>query len=381
MYYITMLTTPTPPIEKNAKAAFDFLYGHTNTLDIREKLPYQQTFTRAVEYNDLPVLGTAYTVKHFETLLQHIAQFKEAYPDPTNWYQIFHVPKRSGGLRKICAPIEALKILQAKVVYVLQHMPGYYDVVVHAHNTAFAYIKGRSTADAIKLHQANNSNWFLKLDIKDFFPSCTTAVVKKLLKQLYPLYAVPDTTLDEILSVCTFNDALPQGAVTSPLLTNLMMVPIDKAISDLTHAHTGKHLVYTRYADDLLISAREAFNWKELQLEIATVLGEEGFKLNTTKTRYGSKAGSNWNLGIMLNKDNNMTLGHKHKQRTRAAVFNFLTDAANGIFWTPEDTMVLNGKLSYMRSIEPGYTDHIIQKYETKTGMNYKQVVKHILSM
>ena len=66
---------------------------------------------------------------------------------------------------------------------------------------------------------------------------------------------------------------------------------------------TGNHYVYTRYADDILISSKSNFNWQELVNTLKGVLQPQ-FTIKDEKTRYGSTAGRNWNLGLMVNKDN-----------------------------------------------------------------------------
>ena len=81
-------------------------------------------------------------------------------------YYEFHIPKRSGGLRTITAPNPELKQLQSDYVKMLED-----NNSTRYHNSCYSYTKGRSAADAVRVHQANKSNWFIKLDIKNFFPS------------------------------------------------------------------------------------------------------------------------------------------------------------------------------------------------------------------
>lgn len=382
MFYVTALISNNPIHVTHGFEAIQFLYGlvpNDPSIQDMPEIKYNRTYTREVDKPSLPPAPAEYDT-WFAILLGKINNFKRRNPNQEEWYHKFFIPKASGGFREINAPIDELKELQREIVYQLSHVPGLRLPVVHAHDTAYAYVPKRSTKHALQEHQKNGSNWFLKLDIKDFFPSCTTEVVATQLLKIYPLCYMLPTQLLEILSVCTLHNALPQGAPTSPFLTNLLMLPIDKAISDYTYNLNRKRHIYTRYADDLLISAREEFDWREMQDKINSILSPYGFKIKQEKTRYGSKAGRNWNLGIMLNKDNNLTLGHKHKQRMRAAVFNFLKDAEAGNFWDIEQTQILIGQLSYLKSIEPNYTNYIIQHYEQKTGMNYKYTVKYILN-
>ena len=69
-------------------------------------------------------------------------------------------------------------------------------------------------------------------------------------------------------------------------------------------------------------------------------------QLNREKSRCGSIAGSNWNLGLMLNKDNNITIGHKNKMKLKAKINNFILDFTNQNFWSIIDTQVLQGEVN-----------------------------------
>ena len=95
-----------------------------------------------------------------------------------------------------------------------------------------------------------------------------------------------------------YNGRLPQGSPISPLITNIMMIPIDLEIAKWCREQKP-HLVYTRYADDILISSEFNFKWHEVQLKLIEILKkfETPFSLNAEKTRYGSSAGRNWKSG------------------------------------------------------------------------------------
>src|SRR5574344_1146649 len=82
-------------------------------------------------------------------------------------YEDCYIPKKSGGFRKLSIPNDSFKTLLTAFSLELQ------DIHILEHNAAYAYVKGRSTIDAVKKHQENNSYWFLKIDLKDFFPGCT----------------------------------------------------------------------------------------------------------------------------------------------------------------------------------------------------------------
>ena len=383
MYYLTTLTSQrnyTPNFADQVEALYSTGFIPDTAKHNRE---FRHSFTHELDHAPVMIPRVFATQTQLNvwqdrlrTISEQAALFKREHPDPEDWYTTFYIPKSSGGMRRIDAPCDELKDIQRELVKSLSCRPGELYPFVHAHDAAYAYVPHRSSIDALLMHQKNDSHWFLKLDIKNFFPSCTPAIVKTLLKQVSPFHLID---LD-LLDVCFWNGALPQGAVTSPFLTNMMMVPIDMAINKLMYNWNRRRFIYTRYADDILLSCREDFKWNEVQDAIQEILNQYGFCLKHEKTRYGSRAGSNWNLGIMLNKDNNLTLGHKEKDRMRASLNNFFRDFTKESRWGIHDTQVLTGKLNYMKNIEPDYTQQMLTKYETKYGLKYSLCLKTILN-
>ena len=132
------------------------------------------------------------------------------------------------------------------------------------------------------------------------------------------------------------------------------------------------------YADDFLISSRYEFDYREIERYVMGTLAEFGapFTINVSKTRYGSSAGSNWNLGVMLNKDNQITVGYKKKRQFQAMLHSFILDTANGAPWTLEDTQVLEGYRNYYRMVEKETIDNIVKHINEKHGVDVVQMIK-----
>jgi len=175
-------------------------------------------------------------------------------------YRTFHIPKSSGGLRRIDAPLpELIAALRQLKVLLEENMFALY------HTSAFAYIRGRCTVDAIKRHQQNESKWFVKLDFSNFFGSTTPEFVLAMLSMIFPFSEIVKRPggrdeLSKALSLCFLNNGLPQGTPISPFMTNVMMIPLDYKISNTLRNFDDRRFVYTRYADDLLISCKVDFN-------------------------------------------------------------------------------------------------------------------------
>ena len=202
-------------------------------------------------------------------------------------YRTFHIPKKSGGLRKIDAPNDDLMDALRRLKAILENEFG-----VLYHTSAFAYVRKRSTIDAVKRHQANESKWFAKLDLHNFFGSTTLDFVMKQFSMVYPVseivkYPIGEKSLRTALELAFLDGVLPQGTPISPLITNVMMIPIDYKLSNGFRDLGGKRFVYTRYADDFIISSKFDFRIRDVEDFVIDTLRsfEAPFCLNRTKTR------------------------------------------------------------------------------------------------
>lgn len=356
MFYVTYKLrqhTVTQPI-----SIFDALYTNTPMqLDIP---------TSAAQYATMAVAVPTPIPELQQSLNELLRVVKTMTNDNPNQYEHFRIPKATHGFRDIYAPAENLKAAQRLIVNWMQNV-----CKTLPHNAAHAYVNERSALTACKVHQSNESKWMLKIDLKDFFPSCTGEFVFTQLKKIYPYCLLSDESLRDLLRFCLLNDALPQGAPTSPIITNTIMIPYDDAITKKLLSFEGIHYVYTRYADDLLISSKIKFRHDRVIRYLESIL-PDNLKIKHEKTRFGSTSGQNWNLGLMLNKDNNITLGYKEKQRLRAMVNSLLKDYTNGIKWSAEDRHHAQGKLAYLKYVEPEYHNGMISKYESKYGVSIK---------
>jgi len=298
--------------------------------------------------------------------------------DRASLYHTFHIPKSSGGLRRIDAPLpELMNALRELKTLFEMHMFALY------HTTAFAYVRGRSTIDALKRHQRNESKWFLKLDFADFFGSTTPAFVFDMLSRLFPFselvrFPAGRDELEKALSLCFLNGGLPQGTPISPFITNVMMIAIDHNISNRLRNFDNRRFVYTRYADDLLISCKIDFDKDKVQQFVMDTLTEFNapFTIKKEKTRYGSAAGRNWNLGLMLNNENQITIGHKRKKHFKAMLDNYMRDRKTGNRWELHDIQVLSGLISYYRMVEKDYINYLLRQYSEKHKADVEKCIK-----
>jgi hypothetical protein len=293
-------------------------------------------------------------------------------------YETFHIPKKSGGLRRIDAP-------KPELMNALRNLKTIFEEDFHAlyHTSAFAYVKNRCTVDAVKRHQKNNSKWFGKLDLHDFFGSTTLDYVIKMFSMVFPFSEIVkfpngEAELRKALDLAFLNGGLPQGTPLSPLITNVMMIPVDYKLANAFRDFDKQRFIYTRYADDFIISSKVDFDVHRVEKLVVDMLHEFGapFTINESKTRYGSSAGRNWNLGVMLNKDNEITVGHKKKRQFQSMLYNYITDKRKGISWPREDIQTMQGLHSYYRMVEPETIDATVKHTNEKMETDVLRLIK-----
>jgi hypothetical protein len=290
-------------------------------------------------------------------------------------YRHFQIPKKSNPhkMRQIDAPDDFLSNIQTmyknQIENELQALP---------HKAAHAYVARCSTVTAMQTHQKNDSKWYLQIDLKDFFNSINGEWLKSQLLQVFPFPMMDESELDKLIHISLLNGSLPQGSHLSPVLTNLAMVPIDYILTERLHNYHGHHYVYTRYADDITISCKEKFDPKEILNVIIFVFKafKVPFRINNDKTRFGSTAGRNYHLGLIVNKDNQLSVGHEKNQKFRAMIFNFCTI---GDEWELHDVQKMLGLISYYKAIEPEFVDKVLNKYNTKFNIDIMSKAKAML--
>ncbi|MET0650871.1 MAG: reverse transcriptase domain-containing protein [Hyphomicrobiaceae bacterium] len=155
-------------------------------------------------------------------------------------YRHFEIPKRSGGMRPIHAPIGLVRELQDRLhVDFKQHY--------RAHPNAHGFIDGRSVASNAAEHTARR--WVLNIDLEDFFPTINFGRIRGLLMR--PPFELGLAAAAVCAQIVTHRNGLPQGAPTSPVLSNFIAATLDRRLLRLARDHK---LTYSRYADDITFS-------------------------------------------------------------------------------------------------------------------------------
>jgi hypothetical protein len=255
--------------------------------------------------------------------------------DPSSHYHFWTIPKRDGSRRTITAPKSELKAIQRWLLRnVFEKLP--------VHHAAHGFLSARSIASNARVHAG--ADIIVKVDVKDFFPTITWKRVKGMLRRA----GLPESVATLIallvteapreivqfrgstLYVAKGPRACPQGAPTSPAITNAICLRMDKRLTGLARAFG---FVYTRYADDL------AFSWKKkrgaTQAPIGPllhgarrILEAEGFRVHQKKTAVMRSGGTQRVTGLVVNEVPassgvpSARVPRDVTRRLRAAIFN-----------------------------------------------------------
>ena len=328
------------------------------------------TRTYAVEHvsnNFLRTISVPYLISQLIKFNER-TEFLRQQPRKELYYE-FYIPKKSGGLRRIDAPCEDLMTALRDLKRMFES-----DFRALYHTSAFAYVKKRCTIDAVKRHQANESKWFGKLDLSNFFGNTTLEWSMQMLSMIFPFSEVMKIDqgkeqLEKAVELGFLNGGLPQGTPLSPTLTNILMIPIDYTLANAFRDFQKQQFVYTRYSDDTIVSSKYDFDIHAVERLIKDVHKQfnSPHVLNEKKTRYGSSSGSNWNLGLMLTRDNEITIGLQARRQFRGMITAYVSDKQHGIEWDLHDIQVMEGLRNYYRNVEREAIDdmvkHIGEKY------------------
>lgn len=214
-----------------------------------------------------------------------------------NCYREFTVRKRNGGKRVISAPSGFLKYLQRKIHEAV-------DDLFSPSNSAFGFVKGKSIVDHAKAHR--NKKWVLCFDIKDFFPSINFGRVRGLF--MAEPFSFGDEVATCLAQICCLNGALPQGAPSSPILSNIICLSLDRRMKELARKFK---FTYSRYADDLCISSNMSLPPDGLCIlvdgkwvmgdAVKKVFEDSGFTINHDKTKLRLKNQRQMVTGLVVN--------------------------------------------------------------------------------
>lgn len=232
-----------------------------NRKDIDEIVNYSMI----LQEKQLPVI---FDLEHFRRLLNMKKKdFYKIYYSLTTQYKESSIPKNNGkGFRRLTSPSENLKYIQRWILDTVLA-----ELIIH--DKAIGFSIGKSTVLNAKYHI--NQEFLLKMDLKDFFPS----ISKKRVYGFFRSIGYNENVALFFTDFCTHKNCLPQGAPTSPYISNLICLKLDYRLDSLCKK---RNLTYTRYADDISISGGK--KTKYIKKNVQEIIEDEGFFVNHEKT-------------------------------------------------------------------------------------------------
>jgi RNA-directed DNA polymerase len=295
-------------------------------------------------------------------------------------YELFEIPKKSGGARRITAPLHSLKLIQRRLAQILQNTYKPKPVV-------YGYVQGKNIVDNARPHK--KKEWVLNIDLENFFPSINFGRVRGMFMGIP--YNLPDTVATILAQICCFNNELPQGAPTSPIVSNMICAKMDSELQDLAWRN---RCFYTRYADDLTFSTTLAkfpvqiakvnsiLNVK-IGIELKRVIKSNGFIINSKKTRAFSRLQRQEVTGLTVNKYPNVKrkfimqiramlyAWEKHTLQAAEAVHNemYSSKHRNPKSSLPSFNKIVKGKIEFVG---------LVKGRDNKTYQRFKEQYRYL---
>jgi RNA-directed DNA polymerase len=272
-------------------------------------------------------------------------------------YHYSLVPKRHGNYRLIESPKEILKQAQREIN---QNILNYLPVDQSAHG----FVKGKSCQTHAALH--TRKKYLIHFDLADCFQSIHWPPILSLFRALGYSKTVAKyltglcthrcyTASDEIFKQLDvdFREKLkqrhlPQGAPSSPALSNAVLIRLDKRLSGLARS---MDLTYSRYADDFVFSGNEPQNWQTFKALVGSICLDEGFELNYRKTRFTQSNQRQKITGIVVNEK--LNIDRRYYDRLKAILSNCIRDGieSQNLYDQPNFKAHLFGRIQYVKSL------------------------------
>ena len=260
------------------------------------------------------------------------------------FYTPIQLPKKSRGSVGVRIVYEVRLDLRRLHKEILQSLESQFRPSL----AAIGFVSGLSILDNAKPH--HGAKEVLGLDINDFFGSIRAVQVIRCLRA----ESVVEEPARVLAGVCTLNDQLPQGACTSPFLSNMVAFDMDEKLLKLAGKRKCR---YTRYADDMTFSGEKA---PEVD-EIENIVSLYGFSLNRRKTRLRKQGRSQFVTGLSVGAPSGVRLSLELRRYLKLSLFNDMKDRASGGA-SGLDPRV-RGLLAHAHSIEPDWVSALIARY------------------
>lgn len=265
-----------------------------------------------------------------------------------SYYTEFEIPKKSGEPRRICAPTGDLKGVQRQLADALwEHQKSIYEELGIKPNISHAFEEGKSIITNAKIHR--NKRIVINVDLSDFFDSIHIGRVCGFFEK-NKHFNLPHEPAITIAQLACYQGKLPQGAPTSPIITNLVCQVLDMHLLSFAKRY---RLDYTRYADDITFSTNDrAFleTWDSFYAELEKKIRKAGFSLNEKKTRITYRDSKQVVTGLVVNKK--ISVDHAYCRKVRAMAHSLYTNGSYSVDGVEGNIRQLEGRFAFIDQIE-----------------------------
>jgi len=238
-------------------------------------------------------------------------------------------------------------------------------------SVSFAYRRGATLIQAVEPHAKSRA--FFQTDLERFFDSITIQLIRKVLVENQTPVTDLQHHLEHILTLLTIDGKLPIGFSTSPILSNACLLSFDQRLAQISH---DRGWIYTRYADDIMLSSQDRSDLSDAGTVIEECLAVEiggGFNLNPAKSKLTTIGRKVKHLGLVILPSGDVAIDRHVRNRIESWIHFYLRDRAKllRIFEeTPNQGMEeglerLCGLVSYAHSADPGYLEKLRSKFGT----------------
>lgn len=286
-----------------------------------------------------------YDARNFSMLVGYNLEYiLRAISFTQSYYWHFSIDKKNGGKREIEEPLPSLKEIQIWMLKEILYK-------IQAHRFAKAYIPNKHLKENARFH--TGKKFVITMDIHDFF----TSIKRESITEIFSAIGYSDMVSSLLSKICCLKDCLPQGAPTSPYLSNLFMSDFDEHMKVYCE---GKKIMYTRYADDLTFSSND-LDIKDLENEVKKSIEAKGLTLNVQKTHIMRNDQRQMVTGMVVNK--RARLPKDERRVLRLTMYYIMTKGLRAQMEVKHIGKAnygkyILGKINYALSLEPSNTEY-----------------------
>lgn len=305
-------------------------------------------YSKGLEKRELPLI---FDRRHLAKLMGIELRILNYYIYNSNkFYTSFKIMKKNGGYRFIDAPSMNLKKIQA---WLQENLLGHFKISSHC----YGFVNNKGILNNAMNH--TKKKLVYNIDLEEFFPSISSEKIYF----LFYNYGYTSELSYVFTQLLTYNGALPQGAPSSPMLSNIISFEMDNSISQYAKEN---NLSYSRYVDDITLSFNSTNNYMNMVKTVKKIIEYHDFKLNINKENFHFENQPQFVTGLLVNEE--VKIRRKFKKEVEQQLYfcekhgvmghlNFTGNSHRSFF-----KEYLYGKVNFIKSIEKEYGEELLSR-------------------